>query len=286
MNGKSGVVAFNEQSAAGKLVCLGLDGDILRLPKSLLAVSDEDVPARHPLFLFGKRIVDAAHASLGSVKPNNAFFESAGWRGICALEYLVAYIRERYPTLLRIGDAKRMDIGKTNTQYGRGHFGHTGYNALTVNPYLGYGDALDYFVEDWPEVLFFVLARTSNKGAREIQDRVDRATGLPMWQYVIDQAMRRWNQMGNIGFVCGATYPDDLRWTREYGNMPILAPGIGVQGGNLELAVRMGGRRTTYNNSSAIIYASDGEDFAEAAAREAQRMHQQITKVLATREVP
>lgn len=280
MSGRNGIALFKEQCRAGKQVCVGLDGDVTRMPHSLLRRADEDTPGRHPMYLFSRAIVEATKDVAGCFKPNSAFFEAGGWRGMRALEELVAFIHQVAPEVPVIGDLKRGDIGPTNQQYGRASFDVSGFDALTINGWPGLRGGLDALLTEWPDKLFFVLCRTSNPGAGDFQDRVDVKTGLSMWQLVATTVRDYWNDRQNCGLVVGATYPEDLDWVRSrVGNMPILSPGLGTQGGDLVRAVRAGGPETVFNNSSGIIYRSSGLDFAKAAAAAASEMDQAIRAV-------
>jgi orotidine-5'-phosphate decarboxylase len=282
MTTRNGPALFRAQTTANRLVCVGLDGVPSRMPAWLLERADEDVPERHPMFLFHKAIVDATYDVAGCFKPNSAFFEACGWRGMRALERLVAYIHDVAWHVPVIDDGKRGDIGPTNSAYGTGIFDIGGFDALTVHNYTGQ-EGLSTLLQR-PDKLFFVLARTSNPGAREFQNLfvTDEQGGLAqemLWQRVAKRVAEVWDiAYNNCGLVVGATYDDDLAWVRVgFGSdMPILSPGLGVQGGNLRAAAWAGRGNTTFNNSSGIIYSSNGPDFAEAARRTTIAMNEQL----------
>ena len=179
-------------------------------------------------------------------------------------------------------DAKRADIGSTNRGYATAAFDELHADALTVHPYLG-REALEPFLER-KEKLFFVLVRTSNEGAGEFQDLL--VDGLPLYRHVARAVVRHWNALGNCGLVVGATFPEELAAVLDdtAGSVPILIPGIGTQGGDLAAVVgahrRASNTSFLVNASRSILYASTGEDFAEAAAAEARRLHESIHALL------
>ncbi len=178
-----------------------------------------------------------------------------------------------------IADSKRGDIGSTNNGYVQSVFGNLQADAITVHPYLG-AEALKPFLDN-PDIGVIVLCRTSNEGAREIQDLL--VDDVPLYQVIARKVAEEWNENGNCALVVGATYPEELRLVRTIApGLPILIPGIGAQGGDLEKTVRSGiderGSGIIISASRAIMYASSGEDFAEAAGRCAQDMHSAIMK--------
>jgi len=256
--------------AAGRHLCIGLDPVLDRLPDSV-------APGAAPggrVAAFGRAVVEATAGVAAAYKPNSAFYEALGEDGFRALRETAAAIRELAPEAVVLLDAKRADIGSTNVGYVTAAFDELGADAITVHPYLG-GEALAPFLER-PEKLVFVLARTSNSGAGEFQDLA--ADGLPLYRHVARAVAREWNANGNCGLVVGATYPAELRAIREDvpPTMPFLIPGIGAQGGDLGAVV--GAHREAGSNayliaaSRSVIYASSGEDFADAAGREAKEL--------------
>ncbi|MEY4338206.1 MAG: orotidine-5-phosphate decarboxylase, partial [Actinomycetota bacterium] len=175
-----------------------------------------------------------------------------------------------HPNVLLVLDAKRGDIGSTAEQYAHEAFDRYGAHVVTVNPYLG-GDSVEPFLRH-PNGGVFVLCRTSNPGSGDFQSL--EADGRPLYQHVASRVADQWNQLGDCGLVVGATYPDELRQVRSLvGDLPLLVPGVGAQGGDVQATVEAGIDSTGYgmviNSSRAILYASKGADFAEAARREA-----------------
>jgi orotidine-5'-phosphate decarboxylase len=237
------------------------------------------------VFAFNRALVNATHDLVCAYKPNFAFYEALGLPGLRALEQTIGHIRDEAPQVLLIADAKRGDIGNTAAAYARALFDVWGFDAATVNPYLG-GDAVSPFL-DYRDKGTFVLCRTSNPGAGDFQDLVvsDNASGGgPLFQQVALRALE-WDRYGNLGLVVGATYPRELEEVRTLcPNMPFLVPGIGSQGGDLEQSVRYGttasGRRAIVNSSRGIIYASRGPDFAEAARSATEQLRDGINGVL------
>jgi orotidine-5'-phosphate decarboxylase len=232
------------------LLCVGLDPD----PKLL---RDHDVAA------YLCAVIDATSDLVCAYKPNLAFYEQYGEAGYAALR---AVLRAIPSDIAVIGDAKRGDIGHTAQAYARALFDELGFDAVTVNPYLG-GDAVEPFVER-VEKGVFIVCRTSNPGARDLQDLlVDGAQ--PLYEAVAGLA-KNWNRHGNVGLVTGATYPEEMgRLRRLCPDMPFLIPGIGPQAGHLERSVLAGldshGGGIVVNAARSVLYASDGDDFAEAA---------------------
>ena len=258
-------------SANQSLVCVGLDVDPARMP-----VSDA--------LEFNRAIIDATADLVCAYKPNLAFYEALGFPGLKALEGTVEYIRRTAPQVIIIGDAKRGDIGTTGQAYARAMFQVWGFDAVTVNAWGGH-DTLSPFIED-PDRGVFIWCRGSNPGSADFQDlAVDTPQGrVPLYQHLAYTAVT-WNQRGNIGLVMGATYPQQLETVRRTCNdMPLLIPGVGAQGGDLETAIRLGtdqeGRRAIINSARGIIYASGGPDFAQAARREATGLRDSINRIL------
>jgi orotidine-5'-phosphate decarboxylase len=254
----------------GRHLVVGLDTDPERIPES---VAPGASPAER-VVEFNRRIVEATADLVAAYKPNAAFYEALGEEGFHALEETIATIREGAPAAAVILDAKRADIGSTNAGYVAAAFDRLGADAITVHPYLG-GEALQPFLAR-EEKLTFVLARTSNPGAGEFQDLV--ADGLPLYRHVARAVAGDWNAAGNCGLVVGATYPEEMRAVREDvpAGMPILVPGVGAQGGDVDAVVAAnrdaGSNAFLIAASRSIAYASDGEDFAEAARAAAKSL--------------
>ena len=253
------------------LLCIGLDVDPARMP-----VADP--------WEFNRAIVDATADLACAYKPNLGFYEALGIPGLKALQSTVDYIRQAAPKAIIIGDAKRGDVGATGRFYAQAMFRVWGFDAVTVNAWGG-RDTLEPFLED-PAHGVFIWCRSSNAGASDLQDlAVDAPLGkMPVYQYLA-HAAETWNNRGNVGLVMGATYPEQLGEVRRIcSGLPILIPGVGAQGGELEAAVRMGidcqGRLAIINSASGIIYASAGPDFAQAARREASRLRDAVNRIL------
>lgn len=253
--------------------------DACRRNRSLLCVGLDPDPAKLPVkdvFEFNKAIIDATADMVCAYKPNLAFYEALGVRGMQALKKTVAYIPKNIPV---IGDAKRGDIGNTATAYARALFGYYKFDAVTLNPYLGY-DSIEPFL-DYEDKGVFVLCRTSNSSACDFQDLVDNF-GMKFYQSVALRA-GDWNTAGNVGLVVGATYPEELREIRKLcPEMLLLIPGIGAQGGDLELSVKYG---VDANQEKAVIvaarqvlYASRGADYAQAARKAAGELRDIINR--------
>jgi len=261
--------------AAGRHLAVGLDTDPERIPES---VAPNGSPAERVLE-FNRAIVAATAEVAAAYKPNAAFYEALGADGHRALAGTIAAIRELAPTAAAILDAKRADIGSTNAGYVAAAFDDLGADAITVHPYLG-REALAPFLER-AEKLIFVLARTSNPGAGELQD-IEDAEGLPLYRRVARAVARDWNEAGNCGLVVGATYPGEMGAIRADvpASMPILIPGVGAQGGDLAATVaanrEAGSAAYLIAASRSLIYASEGEDFADAARTAAQKLDAEI----------
>jgi orotidine-5'-phosphate decarboxylase len=261
--------------AQGRHLAVGLDTDPDRIPESIAPGAS----AAKRVVEFNRRIVEATADVACAYKPNAAFYEALGAEGFRALSETIAAIRDSAPNAAVILDAKRADIGSTNAGYAAAAFDQLGADAVTVHPYLG-GEALAPFLER-AEKLVFVLARTSNPGAGELQDLV--ADGVPLYRHVARAVAGEWNSAGNCGLVVGATYPDEMRAIRADvpATMPILIPGVGAQGGDVAatVAANVGGGSNAYliAASRSIIYASSGEGFAEAARSAAESLGAEIS---------
>ncbi len=231
---------------------------------------------------FNKAIIAATCDLVCAYKPNLAFYEALGPEGLAILEKTVEYIPSDIPI---IGDAKRGDIGNTAKAYAKALFSTFGFDAATINPYLGF-DSIEPFIS-YRNKGVFILCRTSNKGASDFQDLLC-ASGSPLYE-VVAQKAKQWNAYGNVGLVVGATYPEELKKVRSIcPEMCLLIPGIGAQGGDLASAVGYGvdaqGEKAIIAISRQILYASKEKDFAEAARNVAERIRNQINSYLASGE--
>ncbi|MGB7305476.1 MAG: orotidine-5'-phosphate decarboxylase [Burkholderiaceae bacterium] len=267
---------------SASMLCVGLDPDLKRLPPGF-------GNGNEGLERFCKAIVDATAASACAFKPQIAYFASAGAEQ--ALERVIRHIQDNYPTIPVILDAKRGDIGATASHYAREAFERYGADAVTINPYMG-SDSISPYGE-FPDKGVFILCRTSNPGGDDLQSLpvTDSAPGEAhgaLYQKVASLAAGPWNTLvnGQAGLVVGATYPDELKTVRAMtGDMPLLVPGIGAQGGDIDATVAAGldsrGCGMLINSSRAILYASAGPDFARAAAMVAQATRDAINRARA-----
>ncbi len=255
------------------LLCVGLDSDAKKLPARLKHFKDAQ-------FEFNKAIVDATADLVCAYKPNSAFYEASGADGIAQLQKTCAYILERYPHIPIILDAKRGDIGNTNDGYIASAFNYLQADAITVHPYLG-GEALQPFL-DRADKGIIIMCRNSNPGAGELQDLA--VNGKPLYHHLATTISQSWNHNNNCLLVVGATYPKELAEIRQLVGdaMWFLVPGMGAQGGDVETTVKAGLTKARdgliINSARAIIFASSGEDFADAARREAQKSRDTINE--------
>jgi orotidine-5'-phosphate decarboxylase len=261
-------VTFIEQltaawAASDSLLCVGLDPDIERLPAHLRGQPDA-------VFQFCRAIIDSTADLVCAFKPQIAYF--AALRAEDQLEDLCRHVRSRYPHIPLILDAKRGDIGATAEQYAREAFERYDATAVTVNPYMGFDSVAPYLERS--ERGTIVLCRTSNPGGSDLQFL--ESGGTPLYLHVARMVAQRWNTNGQCALVVGATFPQELARVRaEVGDMPLLVPGIGAQGGDVAATVAAGrtanGAGMMINSSRAILYAKagEGEDFAQAARRAA-----------------
>lgn len=256
---------------SGSLLCVGLDPDPARLPRALDGAHDG-------LERFCREIVDATADLACAFKPQIAHFASQ--RAEDQLERLCHHIRSEHPDVVLVLDAKRGDVGSTAEHYAREAFGRYGADAVTVNPYLG-TDAATPFLEHGAAI---ALCRTSNPGSSELQD-LD-VGGRPLYLRVAEMVATRWRSIGECGLVVGATFPRQLADVRAaVADLPILVPGVGAQGGDLEASVRAGittaGTGLLVSSSRAILFASGDDDFAAAARAVAQETHNAIAAAAA-----
>jgi len=260
---------INKLSAAWKannsLLCVGLDPDVNRFPKHLQGKPDA-------VFEFCKAIIDATADVACAFKPQIAYF--AALRAEDQLEAICSYLREKHPAIPLVLDAKRGDIGATAEQYAREAFERYNADAVTLNPYMGF-DSIAPFLE-WKDRGAILLCRTSNPGGSDLQFLMvgGQEKPLPLYQHVAQLAAKEWNKNGQIALVVGATFPQELAEVRALiGDMPLLVPGIGAQGGDIQATVSAGktanGTGMMINSSRAILYATPkgNEDFAQAARR-------------------
>ncbi len=255
-------------------LCIGLDPDVDKLPPDIN--KDPNGVAR-----FLKAIIDATKDLVCAYKPNSAFYEQFGAAGLALLKDVIKLIPDEIPVIL---DAKRGDIGNTSRMYAVSAFEHLGADAVTVNPYMGY-DCTRPFLE-YQDKGVFVLCLTSNPSSVDFQKQII-AGDMPamMYELVAEKAIS-WNKNDNIGLVAGATKPTELERIREIAgdDIPILIPGVGAQGGDLEASLRAGGnskgRLAIINASRSVLYASAGEDYADRSRASALNLVSAMRKLL------
>jgi orotidine-5'-phosphate decarboxylase len=250
---------------------VGIDPDLKRLPKQLAGKPDA-------ILQFGRAIVDATADLVCSFKPQIAYFAAA--RAEDQLQDLIAYIKQKHPAIPVVLDSKRGDIGATGDQYAREAFERYQADAVTVAPFMG-SDSISPFTA-YKDKGVIILCRTSNAGGGDFQDLTVEG-GLKLYQHIARVVAEKWNANGNCGLVVGATVPAELADVRKLvGDMPLLVPGIGAQGGDIEATVKAGktagGAGLMINSARAVIYASDGEDYALAARKVAQATRDAINQ--------
>ncbi|ALN93045.1 orotidine-5'-phosphate decarboxylase [Lysobacter gummosus] len=256
--------------SADTLVCVGLDPEPAKFPARFAADGDA-------VFAFNRDIIDATAEYACAFKPQIAHF--AALRAEDALTRLIEYVHAKHPGIPVILDSKRGDIGSTAQHYVSEAFDRYGADAVTANPYLG-RDSVQPFL-DRADRGVVVLCRTSNPGAGDLQDLL--VDGRPLYQHVAEKVARDWNGNGNCSLVVGATWPSQLREVRAIvGDVPFLVPGVGAQGGDVEAVVgnakTADGTGLMVSSSRAILYASAGEDYAQAAAIAAKSLRDQINR--------
>ncbi len=261
-------------------VCVGLDSKYEKIPTFL---KDKYKSKQEIIFQFNKQIIDQTYDLVCAYKPNIAFYEAEGNQGLTALKKTIEYIRKVDKEILTIVDAKRADIGNTNLAYIKSIFEYFKFDAVTVHPYLG-KEALSPFL-NMKDKGIIILCRTSNSGAGKIQDlEIHSEYGnLPLYKFLAYQVKKYWNKNSNCCLVVGATYPKELAEIRKIvNNMPLLIPGIGAQGGDIQKTVKAGkdsnGRGMIINSSRSIIFASEEKDFAKTARIKTKELENKINK--------
>lgn len=249
-------------------LCIGLDVDLNKIPKHLLEEED-------PIFAFNKAIIDATHHLCVAYKPNTAFYEAYGIKGWQALEKTIGYINTNHPDIFTIADAKRGDIGNTSTMYAKAFFEDLNFDSVTVAPYMG-KDSVEPFLE-FENKHTILLALTSNQGAFDFQTL--KINNEEIYKQVLETS-KLWKNSENLMYVVGATKAEYLADIRKIiPNNFILVPGIGAQGGNLQDVCKYGMTKDVgllVNSSRGIIYASNGDDFANEAAKSARVLQEQM----------
>lgn len=263
----------NQIKTTRSFLCVGLDTDLKKMPEHLLKEED-------PIFAFNKAIIDATADYCVSYKPNLAFYEAFGVKGLISFEKTIKYLKENYPNHFIVADAKRGDIGNTSAMYARTFFEEYDVDSLTVAPYMG-EDSVTPFL-GYQDKWVILLALTSNKGSHDFQLTED-VNGERLFEKVL-RTSQNWGNADNMMYVVGATQGrmfEDIR--KIVPNHFLLVPGVGAQGGSLEEVCKYGMNKDCgllVNSSRGIIYASKGEDFAEKAAKNAKELQQQMDKEL------
>jgi len=263
---------INQIKIKKSFLCVGLDVDLDKIPKHLLALED-------PIFEFNKAIIDATHDLAVSYKPNTAFYEAYGIKGWISLQKTITYINENHPEIFTIADAKRGDIGNTSSMYAKAFFEDLNFDSVTVAPYMG-KDSVEPFLA-FENKHTIMLALTSNEGAFDFQTLT--VDGTELYKQVLETS-KTWNNSENLMYVVGATKAEYFTEIRKI--VPdsfLLVPGVGAQGGSLQEVCKYGMNVNVgllINSSRAIIYASNGTDFAEKAREEALKMQQEMEAIL------
>ncbi|WP_297978146.1 orotidine-5'-phosphate decarboxylase [uncultured Capnocytophaga sp.] len=261
--------------AKKSFLCVGLDVDLSKIPPFLLKEED-------PIFAFNKAIIDATHPYTIAYKPNIAFYEAYGEKGWQSLRKTINYLNEQHPHIFTIADAKRGDIGNTATMYAKAFFEDLQFDSVTVAPYMGQ-DSVEPFLA-FENKVTILLALTSNKGAFDFQTLTTEKS--PLYEQVLIRS-QKWHNAQNLMYVVGATkaeYLADIR--RIIPNAFLLVPGVGAQGGDLKEVCQYGLNNSVgliINASRAVIYASQGEDFAEKAGEVAQNLQKEMATILDTK---
>ena len=263
----------NQIKTKRSFLCVGLDTDLKKMPEHLLKEED-------PIFAFNKAIIDATADYCVSYKPNLAFYEAFGVKGLISFEKTITYPKDNYPNHFIVADAKRGDIGNTSAMYARTFFDEYDVDSLTVAPYMGEDSVTPFLGYEGKWVI--LLALTSNKGSHDFQLTEDN-NGERLFEKVL-RTSQNWGNADNMMYVVGATQGrmfEDIR--KIVPNHFLLVPGVGAQGGSLEEVCKYGMNKDCgllVNSSRGIIYASKGEDFAEQAAKNAKELQQQMDKEL------
>ncbi len=294
---KNFIKQLKARNEEGGLICIGLDIDFEKIPKTLfeeekfgsfIRSTYSSISSKNAAYVveFARRIVCATADLVCAYKINRGFFDSMGTWGAEALRDTVQMIRRIAPDVPIVMDSKRGDIGNSNKKYLEADVENlSGVNGITVNPYTGNGDSLDVFFAE-EDLGVIVLCKTSNAGSEEIQNLI--VDGEPLYLHVARRTYEKWNYNGNCALVAGATYPEELKMIRGVvGRMPLLIPGVGFQGGGLKEVLENGlddeNGGLAINSSRGVIYASSGPDFAEVARRKVKEMNEEVAGFIAGR---
>lgn len=267
------------------LLCVGLDSDLEKIPHKFKKTPTSQKlrgASKNPQFEFNKWIIEQTHDLVCAYKPNSAFYEAEGLKGILALKFTCHYLKKNYPHIPIILDAKRGDIGSSNKGYIKYAFDFLGVDAITLHPYLGQESLMPFL--KLKDKGIFILCKTSNKGSEEIQglrigasrhDR-DKMRRMFLYQIIAEKAVRVWSKFGNCMLVMGATYPKELAEIRKIiGDLTILVPGIGAQGGDLEKTLKAG---LNLKKVGLIINSSRGIIFSKNPRKQAIKLRDEINK--------
>ena len=265
---------YNKIVKKNSFLCVGLDTDITKIPEFLLKEED-------PVFEFNKRIIDATQQYTVAYKPNTAFYEALGAKGWISLQKTAEYIKKNYPGIFLIADCKRGDIGNTCKMYAKTFFEQVPFDAVTLSPYMGRDSVTPFLEYDGKWVI--ILALTSNPSASDFQIIQEKETD----EFLFEKTLKfgqLWGDENKIMYVAGATQAYKFQQVRKIAkNNFLLVPGVGAQGGSLEDVATFGMNETCgllVNSSRGIIYASNGEDFAEKAGEQAEAMSSTMKKLL------
>ncbi len=265
---------YNKIVKKNSFLCVGLDTDLEKIPQFLLKEED-------PVFEFNKRIIDATQQFTVAYKPNTAFYEALGAKGWISLQKTAEYIKKNYPGIFLIADCKRGDIGNTCKMYAKTFFEQMPFDAVTLSPYMG-RDSVTPFLE-FSDKWVIILALTSNPSASDFQIIQEKETD----EYLFEKTLKYgqlWGDENRVMFVAGATQAYKFQQIRKIAKDNfLLVPGVGAQGGSLEDVATFGMNETCgllVNSSRGIIYASNGEDFAEKAAEKAAEMQEKMKTLL------
>lgn len=263
---------ISEIKRKNSFLCIGLDVDLNKIPEYLLKEED-------PIFAFNKAIIDATHTYAVAYKPNIAFYEAHGIEGWKSLDKTIKYLNENYPNIFTIADAKRGDIGNTSAMYAKTFLEVMDFDAVTVAPYMG-RDSVEPFLT-FHNKHTILLALTSNEGAFDFQTK--DVEGEELYKKVL-KTSKTWKNSDRLMYVVGATKAEYFKEIRSIlPNAFLLVPGVGAQGGSLQEVCKYGINDhigLLINSSRAIIYASNGEDFAQAAAREAEKLQLEMKTII------
>lgn len=255
------------QNKNKSLLSVGLDPDFAKIPVRFKK-------QKYPQFAFNRWVIEETHQFVCTYKPNSAFYEARGIEGIKELKLTCDYLHSEHPNIPILLDFKRGDIGNTNAGYTQFAFEYLQVDAATIQPYLGQ-EAMQPFL-DYKEKGIFVLCKTSNEGSGEFQDK--KIGSQKLWEYVAQQVADQWNKNKNCGLVVGATYPEELQTVRNIvGDMPILVPGVGAQGGDLANVLKHG---LTENKRGLLINSSRGIIFTDKPGEAAEKVWEQINTFL------